>query len=133
MTTTRGTTMRTEDTRRRQALPDAPRGADGHPIGTRCTPTCRAPRGQQAHCTVCHSTLTGPSTFDRHRVGGERLDLTELGLVNVAGLWSTPEGHEKYAAGAERLRRGRAARLCGSMPETPKPVLVGNGPEGGLW
>jgi hypothetical protein len=125
--------VRTEDTRRRLPLPGNPRGADGHPIGSRCEPGCHRPTTSQAHCTVCHGTFSGVHTFDRHRVNGECLDPTELGLTQVGGFWSTPEGHAKRAADGERLRQVRAARPSGGVPEAPNEAPARNGPDGGLW
>lgn len=89
------------DTRRRQQLPNARRGVDGKPLGSRCTGACLAPANSQCHCSVCHQTIRTVSDFDRHRIGGECLELTELGLVEVDGLWASPEGH----AQRETLRR----------------------------
>lgn len=83
--------------------------SDHRPIGTRCTPDCRTPKGTQAHCSVCHQTTSGVTFFDAHRRDGRCVDLSQLGLVNVDGLWSTPEGHEHRAGLTARLAAMRAA------------------------
>lgn len=79
------------------------------PVGTRCTPECRTPRGTQAHCSVCHNTMSGVTFFDAHRRDGRCVDPALLGLVEVDGLWFTPEGHESRAVSAARLAALRAA------------------------
>jgi hypothetical protein len=97
----------------RQSLPDAPRGADGRPVGSKCRPGCRAPAGgSQAHCSVCHSTLRSVSDFDRHRRGGGCTELAAMGLVERDGVWATPEGH----AAAEGARAMLAARRFQGLP-----------------
>lgn len=79
------------------------------PIGTRCTRgACRFPKGSEAHCSVCHQTMSGVSYFDDHRRDGRCVPLTDLGLVEQDGLWTTPEGHASRAASAERLAALRA-------------------------
>lgn len=86
---------------------DRPRDEDGCPIGSRCTPDCRRPSPNQAHCTVCHLTFRALSLFDAHRLNGWCLDPAALGMVESAGLWATPEGHDQMRANAERLAQVR--------------------------
>lgn len=81
------------------------------PIGTPCSPGCRQPSPSQAHCMVCHRTLRGPGQFDQHRCNGHCLDPAVLGLVDLDGLWTTPEGHESRAASAARLATLRTDRV----------------------
>lgn len=98
----------------RQALPDAPRSRDGRPIGTRCRPGCRPPVAgtSQCHCRVCHSSVRALGQFDQHRQDGWCLDLAALGLVEVDGMWATPEGH----AAADRARDLLAASRRTASP-----------------
>ncbi len=73
------------------------RALNDRPIGSRCTPDCRLPVRSQAHCSVCHRTLSGVTYFDQHRRDGWCVDLPDLGLVEVDGLWSSPAGHAQRA------------------------------------
>ena len=34
-----------------------------------CTPECRKPHGNQAHCGSCHQTFSTVANFDKHRTG----------------------------------------------------------------
>jgi hypothetical protein len=47
------------------------------------------------------------SDFDRHRQSGACLDPVALGLVERAGLWASPERHERRARDGARLRQNR--------------------------
>lgn len=58
-----------------------------------CLATCHSPAPSQAHCGVCHRSLASVSDFDRHRRRGACLDPASLGLVEVFGLWASPERH----------------------------------------
>lgn len=69
-----------------------------------CTPTCHDPTRTQAHCGACHRTLGSVTDFDRHRRGGVCLDPVTLGLVEVAGLWASPERHASAARKAVALK-----------------------------
>lgn len=80
------------------------------PIGSKCQPTCHRPSASQAHCSVCHVSMSGVSYFDDHRVNGFCVDPLTLGLVEQDGLWSTPEGHQRRAADSARLLAARANR-----------------------
>lgn len=93
----------------RQPLPNAPRAADGRPIGTRCTGTCHRANSTQCHCTVCHNLIATVTDFDRHRQDGYCLDLTSLGLVERDGLWATPERHANDERKAAILAAARTA------------------------
>jgi hypothetical protein len=80
--------------------------------GSRCRPDCLPPRGPQAHCTVCHLTMSGITYFDAHRIKGRCVSLSNLGLTEVNGLWTTPEAHAARAATSVRMagRRPGEAR-----------------------
>lgn len=73
-------------------------------IGTRYSDTCRRPAlgSKECHCSVCHHSM-GPGAFDDHRRNGYCVPLPELGLIEVDGLWTTPEGHASRAASGQRL------------------------------
>lgn len=73
------------------------------PTGSRCRPSCRRPSGTGAHCSVCHRGFPGVGYFDQHRRDGYCIDPATFGLVEAAGLWTTPEGHEARALSAARL------------------------------
>lgn len=93
----------------REAAQNAHSGAP-RPIGSKCQPTCHRPSATQAHCSVCHHSLSGVSYFDSHRVNGFCVAPASLGLVERDGLWSTPEGHEKRASDGARLAAARSQR-----------------------
>jgi hypothetical protein len=113
----------------RQFLPNAPRSRDGRPRGTKCGPTCHRPIGPQAHCSVCHALLRSVTDFDQHRYDGWCLDLTALGLVEVDGLWATPEGHAAREMDLAKLALARSQRATGiAKPLTP---AVGTSTKGG--
>lgn len=44
----------------------------------------------RAHCAACHSTFSGPSLFDRHRVNSKCARPESLGFVLDGGTWRTP-------------------------------------------
>jgi hypothetical protein len=50
-----------------------------------CTKDCRRPTPHQAHCSVCHKTFNGYTTFDLHRVGGKCVVVLTLKPNN--GVW----------------------------------------------
>ncbi|WP_425457709.1 hypothetical protein [Catellatospora sichuanensis] len=81
-------------------------------MGTRCPPGggCRTPRGQEAHCTVCHNSFSGVTYFDDHRQEGYCLSPVTRGLIRQDDLWASPEGHEQRRASAERMAKARAGR-----------------------
>lgn len=78
------------------------------PTGSRCVDDCRKPTATHAHCTVCHRTFSAVTHFDAHRRDGWCLDPRDLGLTDSAGLWSTPEGHQRRAIDTARLAAHRA-------------------------
>lgn len=79
-----------------------------------CTDQCLKPTGpRQAHCAVCHTTFTGPTWFDLHRIGGHCVPVK--GLVTIDGLTATPAAH----ANRERLRRNEHGFRKSTLPETP--------------
>lgn len=41
----------------------------------------------RCHCSACHQTFGGISTFDQHRKRDSCLQAESLGLENVAGVW----------------------------------------------
>jgi len=114
----------------RQELPDAPRGRDGgRPSGSKCRATCNAPLSSQAHCSVCHQTMRSVTDFDQHRYDGWCLDLAALGLMEVDGLWATPEGHAAREMDLAKLAIARSQRAPGNAkPLTP---AVGTSSKGG--
>lgn len=65
-----------------------------------------------AQCTACGETFSTDGQFDDHRYGGECVDPSVLGLVEVDGLWGTPEGHKNRARLGAQIAvlgvRGRA-------------------------
>jgi len=73
---------------------------------TRCVLTCRTPGANHAHCKArdCHQTFATVSAFDSHRRDGRCVEPWAVGLVEVAGLWATPEQH------AANIRRTAALR-----------------------
>lgn len=91
-----------------------------------CTALCHCPSPSQAHCGACHRSLGSVTDFDRHRVGGACVDPAGLGLVEVAGLWASPERH---AADARKAAVLAAARLRGrpTSPGAPAGVAEGTG------
>ena len=91
----------------RQELPDARLRTDGRPMGSKCTDSCKRPTQSQAHCSVCHSSMRSVSFFDQHRMDGWCLDLPALGLIEVGGLWATPEGHAQRDASRAMLASRR--------------------------
>lgn len=45
----------------------------------------------QAHCSVCHQTFGGVTSFDRHRLDGACRHPSTIGLtVGTRGVWSEP-------------------------------------------
>lgn len=86
-----------------------------------CTPTCHNPTRAQAHCGACHRTLGTVTDFDRHRRAGACLDPATLGLVEVAGLWASPERHANDARKVAVLTRARQ-RVRPTSPDGPERV-----------
>lgn len=54
-----------------------------------CNPDCRKANGRQCHCSVCHRTFTGISTFDQHRVGGTCVIGPRRVLSEKDGVWGS--------------------------------------------
>lgn len=88
-----------------------------------CTPECRKPNGNQAHCGAdgCHQTFAGITAFDAHRAGpvDERhcRPPADCGMrLNAWGVWS-------------QSGDGRPAFWDRPQPsgdtQTPEPALVG--------
>lgn len=73
-----------------------------------------------AHCSVCHSTFTGVTYFDDHRVAGTcwgkprlvsgQSSVSHTALVEQDGVFSTVEGHEARLALTEKMAKARAAK-----------------------
>lgn len=85
-----------------------------------CTADCRQPINAHCHCTGCHSTFRSVSDFVSHRQGPvdnrQCAKPASLGLVDVAGLWSSPESHALADAMTTRLAE---ARLSSADSRTP--------------
>lgn len=92
---------------------------DGKPSITRCRPGCHKPKNSECHCTVCHDSFSSADPFDLHRRDGYCLNPASVQLVLVDGIWSTPEGHERRAKDAERMRLARESRGKGKASEAP--------------
>jgi hypothetical protein len=53
-----------------------------------CLVTCIQPSPSNAHCSACHETFGAVSGFDRHRRGGECLDVRTLAMHRDGrGVW----------------------------------------------
>lgn len=56
-----------------------------------CRRTCIQPSPTNAHCSVCHHTLSGITAFDLHRRGGACLSPLAIGLhADRRGVWRYP-------------------------------------------
>ena len=75
------------------------------PSGTLCskTPTCTSPRTIGYHCTVCHETFGGLSSFDNHRKDGWCLNPATLNLtIDELKVWRMPASNSFLALGRTR-------------------------------
>lgn len=99
----------------RQNLPQAARGRDGRPIGSRCTDACKRPTQTQAHCSVCHQTFGGVYGFDMHRYDGWCAEPAGLGMTLTDGIWRREVGPT-----------GRFP-VAGKTADDPTPVSGGSG------
>lgn len=93
---------------------------NGHPW---CAADCRRPSPSQAHCAAagCHRTFGSVTDFDRHRRAGERVDPAALGLVEVAGLWASPERHALDEVRTRRLRQNPRFRVLPTSVDAIQP------------
>jgi hypothetical protein len=78
-----------------------------------CTGACKRPAGNQCHCTGCHQTFRHLGDFEAHRRGSvdQRycLNLAGSGLVEVDGIWASPESHEQARRTTLRLADSRTS------------------------
>lgn len=76
-----------------------------------CTDACQRPVNNQCHCTACHHTFRHTGDFDRHLQGtpDRRIHVVPAGLVERAGIWATPESHEKASEAGIRLQDSRTS------------------------
>lgn len=89
-----------------------------------CTTTCVQPSPRNAHCAVCHITLSGVSAFDRHRRAGGCVDPAALGFVkDRRGIWRYPAPDPT----ARIIWPQRAESGSGVPESTPEDA---DGPEG---
>jgi len=66
-----------------------------------------------AHCSVCHRTFRNISGFDQHRIVEDTcLDpIQYLGMLDIDGIWATPQSHRQRMSLQARADRARDARL----------------------
>lgn len=55
-----------------------------------CKGHCKDPTPAQAHCSVCHATFGGITSFTDHRKNGQCVEPLHAGLVLSDGVWRTP-------------------------------------------
>jgi hypothetical protein len=71
----------------------------------------------QCHCRCCGRTFRNLGGFDAHRPDRDGCgDPVAAGLVELDGLWATPEGHAQRTELAARLA---AARSVTTGEDTP--------------
>ena len=81
-----------------------------------CTKPRKIERPGSTHCTcsTCKRVFSNITNFDAHRVGPTDtrycIDPTTKGMVEINGLWGSPEGHANEMIKTRRLVAARRAR-----------------------